>query len=89
MTWRTKRVLALTVLMTAGGVLGSLALFEKSLIGEVDPNLMKVQCPGGKDWDMPGSSCQEGIIVDNLLPPAQAMPVEKQQRVDKKKKRGR
>ena len=33
---------------------------------EIDPNLGKRQCPGGKDWDLPGSSCHDGIIYDNF-----------------------
>jgi|ERR1051326_6805834 hypothetical protein len=39
------------------------------LTTEIDPNLGKPQCPGGKDWDMQGSSCHDGIIVDYMLPP--------------------
>ena len=39
------------------------------LTTEIDPNLGKPQCPGGKDWEMPGSSCHDGIIVDYMLPP--------------------
>ena len=39
------------------------------LTTEIDPNLGKPQCPGGKDWDLPGSSCHDGIIVDYILPP--------------------
>ena len=54
MTWRKKRVVALAVLLTAFSTLGAIALFEKSLIGEVDPNLMKAQCFGGKDLGQPG-----------------------------------
>src|SRR5437870_1821666 len=39
------------------------------LTTEIDPNLGKGQCPGGKDWDLPRSSCHDGIIVDYILPP--------------------
>lgn len=89
MAWRKKRVMALTVLLVAGITLGSMTLFADSLIGEVDPNLMKAECPGGKEWDSPGSSCHDGIIWDYVLPPYPEMLFEKKQRVDKKKKKGR
>jgi hypothetical protein len=39
------------------------------LTTEIDPNLGEGQCPGGKDWDLPGSSCHDGLIVDYVLPP--------------------
>ena len=38
------------------------------LTTEIDPNLGKSQCPGGKDWDLPGSSCHYGLIIDRILP---------------------
>ena len=38
------------------------------LTTEIDPNLGKPQCPGGKDWDLPGNSCHEGMIIDYILP---------------------
>jgi hypothetical protein len=39
------------------------------LATEIDPNLGRPQCPGGRDWDQPGSSCHDGLIVDYWLPP--------------------
>jgi hypothetical protein len=38
------------------------------LTAEIDPNTGKAQCPGGKDWDLPGSSCHYGMIVDSYIP---------------------
>jgi len=38
------------------------------LTTEIDPNLAKLQCPGGKDWGLPGSSCHDGMIIDYELP---------------------
>ena len=85
MAWGKKRVSALTVLLIAGMALSGWILFANSLVGEVDPNLMKTECPGGKDWDLPGSSCHDGIIVDYVLPPKSENVAEKQQRVVGKK----
>ena len=89
MVLRKKRVMALTALLIAGIALSGLLVFANSLIGDVDPNLMKAECPGGKDWDSPGSSCHDGIIVDYILPPDRGKLSEKQQRVVTNKKRGR
>jgi hypothetical protein len=48
----------------------SIAVFISPLITtSVDPNLGQPQCPGGKDWDLPGSSCHNGVIADFGLPP--------------------
>ena len=88
MALRKTRVMALTALLVGGITLGGIVLFEDSLIGEVDPNLMKAECPGGKDWDSLGSSCRDGIIFDYALPPDRAMLIEKQQRVGTKMKKG-
>ena len=89
MVLRKKRVMALTALLIAGIALSGLLVFANSLIGDVDPNLMKAECPGGKDWDSPGSSCHDGIIVDYILSPDRGRLSEKQQRVVTNKKRGR
>jgi hypothetical protein len=87
MAWRKKRIIGLMTLLIAGTILGSLALFANSLTGEVDPNLMKAECPGGKEWDSPGSSCHDGIIFDYVLPQIPQMSAETQRRVDNKKRR--
>ena len=51
------------------------------LTTEIDPNLGKAQCPGGKNWDSPGSSCHDGVIVD-YAPPfvSEATPQKKKRR---------
>jgi len=68
------------------------------LTTEIDPNLGRPQYPGGKDWDLQGSSCRDGIIVDYQLPPVSIKAVEegirrgdivRWQRELPKKKRGR
>lgn len=56
----------LAVSVTAGYVVPILTT-------EIDPNLGKAQCPGGKNWDRPGSSCHEGMIVD-YSPPVVSEP---------------
>ena len=48
------------------GMLGLVSVVPV-LTTEIDPNLMKAQCPGGKDWDLPGSSCRDGVIFDYVL----------------------
>ncbi len=55
-----------------GACLVSLAYVIPVLTTEIDPNLMRPQCPGGKDWDLLGSSCQGGIIFDYYMPPVAA-----------------
>ena len=57
------------------------------LTTEIDPDLGKPQCPGGKDWDLPGSSCHDGIISDYAAPVASADPAKASRAV--KRKRGR
>lgn len=55
--------------MVLGGMLGAsaaAAYVVPILTVEIDPNLAKPQCPGGKDRDLPGSACHDGIIVDYL-----------------------
>ena len=59
-----KRLLVLSFAVILGTGLLTLIYVVPVLTTEVDPNLMKGQCPGGKDWDMPGSSCRDGIIFD-------------------------
>jgi hypothetical protein len=47
----------------------SIGVFVLPLVTtSVDPNLAKPQCPGGKDWDLPGSSCHNGMIADYATP---------------------
>jgi hypothetical protein len=81
-----KRLLALGFAVILGTGLLALVYVVPVLITEVDPNLMKGQCPGGKDWDLPGSSCHDGLIFDSmpLIAPAKSDGI-----VVKKKKRGR
>ena len=64
---RTALVVLLGVLITASV---TAAYVVPILTTEIDPNLAKPECPGGKDWDLPGSSCHDGIIVDFILPPS-------------------
>ncbi len=59
-----KRLLALNFALILGAVVLSLAYVVPVLTTEIDPNLMRAQCPGGKDWDLPGSSCRDGIIYE-------------------------
>jgi hypothetical protein len=62
-----KRLLSLVfALIVLAGLLG-LVFVVPVLTTEIDPNLMRPQCPGGKDWDLPGSSCHDGMIVDYIL----------------------
>jgi len=86
MNRRWKRSLSLSLALIFLGCLFSLAYVIPVLTTEIDPNLMKGQCPGGKDWDLPGSSCHEGMIFDRRPPIAPAPSVEI---VTNKKKRGR
>jgi|GEM_PF-2809390 hypothetical protein len=51
----------LVVLIAAGAITAYVLPITTT---EIDPNLGKPQCPGGKDWYQPGSSCHNGIIVD-------------------------
>jgi hypothetical protein len=84
--WK-QRVIALVVVLISGITLCSWALLANFLPSEVDPDIMKAECPGGKEWDGPGSSCHDGIIVDYVLPPIPLTAIEKSQRVVQKKKR--
>jgi len=76
-----KRLLACGFAVILGTGLLALVYVVPVLTTEVDPNLMKGQCHGGKDWDMPGSSCHDGIIFDYALPPI-PVPVLKQPSVN-------
>ena len=80
-----KRLLPFAVCLTVG--FGSIRVmrFAESKVGVVDPGIMGSLCPGGKDWDLPGSSCHNGLIIDYMPPVAPAKSVEKVG----KKKRGR
>ncbi len=59
-----KRLLVLSFAVILGTGLLTLIYVVPVLTTDVDPNLGKGQCPGGKDWDLPGSSCIEGDIFD-------------------------
>ena len=73
-------------------------MFVPVITAEIDPNLGKPRCPGGKDWDLPGSSCHDGLIVDYAATPVSIKAVEEGsgrgdivpwQGESRKKKRGR
>jgi hypothetical protein len=81
-----KGTLSLSLALILGACLFSLAYVIPVLTTEIDPNLMKGQCPGGKDWDLPGSSCRDGTIFDYMPPVA---PTVSSEIALKKKKRGR
>lgn len=89
MAWINDRRVALTAFLVGVIAVGGMALFADSLVAEVDPNLMGTGCPGGKEWDGPGSSCHNGIIVDYVLPAYLPTGVENRHKVDKKRRRGR
>jgi len=80
-----KRLLVLSFAVILGTGLLTLVYVVPVLTTEVDPNLMKGQCPGGKDWDMLGSSCRDGIIFDKAPIVVGEMPG--QPTVIKKRKR--
>lgn len=65
---RSKKMLALAILLMMGTAWSGVELFAASLVSDVDPNILKAECPGG-EWDRPGSSCHDGIIADNVFPP--------------------
>ena len=50
--------------------------FAESKVGAVDPDIMKNGCPGGKDWDLPGSSCHDGNIFHHMPPVAPSKSAE-------------
>jgi hypothetical protein len=81
--WKGSLSLSLGLIVLA--CLFSLAYLIPVLTTEIDPNLMKGQCPGGKDWDLPGSSCHEGMIFDYMPSVAPVKPPE----IAAKKKRDR
>ena len=89
MAWRKKIFTVLVVLVVAGITLWTGAIIANSLVTEVDPNLMKAECPGGKEWDGPGSSCHEGLIVDYIRPPIPDTAKDRPQRMIRKQKRVR
>jgi hypothetical protein len=62
-----KRLLSLVFALIVLARLLGLVFVVPVLTTEIDPNLMRPQCPGGKDWDLPGSSCHDGMIVDYIL----------------------
>ena len=81
-----KRLLSLgSALIVIAGMLG-LVFVVPVITTEIDPNLMRPQCPGGKDWDLPGSSCRDGVIFDYVLAIDETTA---KKLVAEKKKRGR
>ena len=64
MTMIWKKLLKVSLALIAGIVILGAAYVIPVLSTEIDPNLGKPECPGGKDWDQPGSSCHDGIISD-------------------------
>jgi hypothetical protein len=64
-SWKRFLILGLGLILAA--TLLSLAYVVPIMTTEIDPNLMRPRCPGGKDWDLPGSSCHDGIIIDYIL----------------------
>ena len=89
MAWFKKIFTGSVLLVVAGITLWTAAIIANSLITEVDPDLMKAECPGGKEWDGPGSSCHEGLIVDYIRPPAPDTAMDRPQRMIRKKRRVR
>jgi hypothetical protein len=67
MMW-PKRVLVLSVGVVLAGLILGFAYVAPILTTEIDPNLGRPECPGGKDWDLPGSSCHNGMIADYFWP---------------------
>lgn len=84
-----KRFLAFGSAVVLGTALLSAFYVIPVLTTDVDPNLMRGQCPGGKDWDMPGSSCHEGMIFDYMRPVTAEMPKQPPVKRVVRKKRGR
>jgi hypothetical protein len=89
MAWHKKIFAVLVVLVVAGITLWTGAIIANSLVTEVDPDLMKAECPGGKEWDGPGSSCHKGLIVDYIRPPTPDAARDRPQRMIHRKKRVR
>jgi hypothetical protein len=57
----------LGIIAVGGFVIATTAAYVAPILTtEIDPNLGKPQCPGGKDWDLPGSSCHDRIIFDYM-----------------------
>lgn len=71
--WKRLLTLSFTLIVVAGLLV--LLFVVPVLTTEIDPNLMRPQCPGGKDWDSPGSSCHDGLIVDYMPPIVDEVPV--------------
>jgi hypothetical protein len=86
MTFLVKRTMPFAICAALG--FGSIQLmrFAESKVGFVDPAIMESRCPGGKDWDLPGSSYHNGMIFDHILT-VDEMPSKKL--AAKKMKRGR
>jgi len=79
-----KKLLMFGVSIIVATTLLSIAYVVPIMTTEIDPNLMRPQCPGGKDWDLPGSSCRDGVIFDYTLTidetTAKKLAVEKKKR---------
>ena len=62
-----KRLLSLgSALIVIAGML-ALVFVVPVITTEIDPDLMRPQCSGGKDWDLRGSSCRDRVIFDYVL----------------------
>jgi len=74
------KVVRIIIAAISGGVFAvasmTAAYVVPILATEIDPDLGRPQCPRGKDWDLPGSSCHDGLIVDYVLPPVSIKDVE-------------
>jgi hypothetical protein len=74
------KVVRIIIAAISGGVFAvasmTAAYVVPILATEIEPNLGRPQCPGGKDWDLPGSSCHDGLIVDYTLTPLSLKEVE-------------
>lgn len=81
-----KKLLMFGVSIIVAATLLSIAYVVPIMTTEIDPNLMRPQCPGGKDWDLRGSSCHDGIIIDYILTIDETT---EKQLIAEQKKRGR
>src|SRR6266851_4945915 len=77
MAFLLKSLLPFAICLTLGFGSIQVTRFAESKVGIVDPSIIQNRCPGGKDWDLPGSSCRDGIIFDYIPPivPAQSIDV--------------
>jgi hypothetical protein len=75
-------------LILVGGFL-SLVYVVPVLTTDIDPNLMKRECPGGKEWDLPGSSCHGGLIADYPVTIDGKLPGKPLKNNDKRSRKGK